>query len=163
MIQNIRPTPQPEYPYLPPEEPQPSGPPTPEQESEEQHEPTHMELALADHTLSPRFTAEYELTEELGAGATGFVCSARRKTDGVTVAVKFMYKDRIPVTSWLRDRQLGTVPLEVFILKRLNHPSIVKFLGYYEDTKFFYLVMESHGTAWNLRKEQLATTNTTPP
>ncbi|KAJ3044806.1 hypothetical protein HDV00_000683 [Rhizophlyctis rosea] len=144
-----------------PSEPAP-GTPLPASDSDlENHEPSTMELAFAGHTLNPRFVSEYELTEELGAGATGFVCSAKGLSDGTKVAVKFMYKDRIPVTNWLRDRQLGTVPLEAFILKRLNHPNIVKFLGFYEDTKFVYLVMESHGTPWNIRKDQL--TPSVPP
>ncbi|KAJ3263494.1 hypothetical protein HK104_006641 [Borealophlyctis nickersoniae] len=79
--------------------------------------------------------------------------SARRITDNTPVAVKFMHKDRIPVTSWWRDRQLGMVPLEIHILKKMNHEHIVKFLEFFEDEKFFYLVMELHGTPWHERNQ----------
>ncbi|KAJ3156611.1 hypothetical protein HDU89_004393 [Geranomyces variabilis] len=101
---------------------------------------------FAADPLHPRFLEKYAVNVELGAGATGFVCAATRREDSAQVAVKFMYKDRIPITHWLRDRQLGgTVPLEIFILKRLDHPHVVKFLDFFEDKRFFYLVMETHG------------------
>ncbi|KAJ3163163.1 hypothetical protein HDU86_002332 [Geranomyces michiganensis] len=104
------------------------------------------EREFAADALHPRFVEKYAVKTELGAGATGFVCAATRREDNAQVAVKFMYKDRIPVTHWLRDRQLGgTVPLEIFILKRLDHPHVVKFLDFFEDKKFFYLVMETQG------------------
>lgn len=73
--------------------------------------------------------------DELGRGGTGFVMSATRKSDGADMAVKFMYKDRIPVEHWIRDRALGTVPREVFVLKRLKHKGIVAFDAYFEDEK----------------------------
>ncbi|KAI8919917.1 kinase-like domain-containing protein [Powellomyces hirtus] len=110
------------------------------------HHQSVSEREFATNPLHPRFLANYSVKAELGFGATGFVVAAKRIEDGKPVAVKFMYKDRIPVTHWLRDRQLGgTVPLEIFILKRIDHQHIVKFLDFFEDKKFFYLVMETHG------------------
>ncbi|KAJ3017237.1 hypothetical protein HKX48_003658 [Thoreauomyces humboldtii] len=100
---------------------------------------------FAASPLNPRFLAKYALRRDLGSGATGFVVAARRLTDHCPVAVKFLYKDRIPVTHLLRDRQLGGfVAPEVFILKRLDHMHIIKYLDFFEDEKFFYLITE-HG------------------
>ncbi|TPX65938.1 hypothetical protein SpCBS45565_g04816 [Spizellomyces sp. 'palustris'] len=119
---------------------------------------TMSEREFANNPPHPRFLAKYTIQGELGFGATGFVVAARRLEDGQAVAVKFMFKDRIPVENWLRDRQLGTVPLEIFILKRLDHENIVRYLDFYEDKKFFYLVMETHGIPWVSFKDE----NTVP-
>ncbi|KAJ3084412.1 hypothetical protein HK102_000667 [Quaeritorhiza haematococci] len=115
--------------------------------------PTVSAQHLAFHQLHTSFLNKYTLTDvEYGAGATGFVVAGLRKEDSRDVAVKFILKDRIPVSSWIRDRQAGTIPMEIYILKRLNHPNIVKYLDFYEDNKFFYFVMESHGTPWSTAK-----------
>ncbi|KAI9104992.1 kinase-like domain-containing protein, partial [Phlyctochytrium arcticum] len=106
--------------------------------------------------LHPLFLAKYSVQQELGFGATGFVVEATKLDDGRPVAVKFMFKDRIPVESWVRDRKLGMVPLEIFILKKVNHDHIVKFVDYFEDKKFFYLVMETHGMSWIDYKDEVA-------
>ncbi|KAJ1551360.1 hypothetical protein HK096_000700, partial [Nowakowskiella sp. JEL0078] len=98
---------------------------------------------LEGHELSKEFEEKYTLEEEIGVGGTAFVMSAIRNDNGTVVAVKFMFKDRIAITNWKRDRTLGTVPMEIFILKRLEHDNVIKFLDAYEDSKFFYLVMES--------------------
>ncbi|KAJ3018320.1 hypothetical protein HKX48_002958 [Thoreauomyces humboldtii] len=103
---------------------------------------------FATNHLHPRFLSKYALRNELGHGATGFVVSARRTADGCPVAVKFIYRDRIPATQLLRDRQLGCfVPPEIKILRGLNHQNIIKYLDFFEDARFYYLVMEAHGSA----------------
>jgi serine/threonine protein kinase len=38
-----------------------------------------------------------------------------------------------------------TIPLEIFILKRLSHPGIIQFLDFMEDQNFFYLITEFCG------------------
>jgi serine/threonine protein kinase len=38
--------------------------------------------------------------------------------------------------------------LEIYILKKARHPNIVRFIAWYEDPKFFYLVTELHGSEW---------------
>eukprot|EP00842_Homolaphlyctis_polyrhiza_P003060 jgi/Hompol1/3755/HPOL_006720-RA len=90
---------------------------------------------LDNYELQQDFMQKYALVAELGHGATGFVLSAERIEDGLPVAVKFLYKTRIPVSSWKRDRAIGIVPLEVFLLKRINHPNIIRFLDVFEDSK----------------------------
>jgi serine/threonine protein kinase len=38
--------------------------------------------------------------------------------------------------------------MEVFVLKVVDHPGVVKFIDLYDDRNFFYLVMELHGSPW---------------
>ncbi|KAJ3129513.1 hypothetical protein HK101_005219, partial [Irineochytrium annulatum] len=99
--------------------------------------------AGSGYRLIEDFSARYALGEPLGRGSTAFVLSATRTADEQEVAVKFIFKDKIPPQGYKRDRALGVVPIEVFTLKRLNHPNIVGFIDLYEDHTFFYFVMES--------------------
>ncbi|KAJ3408583.1 hypothetical protein HDV05_004935, partial [Chytridiales sp. JEL 0842] len=93
---------------------------------------------------SPAFSARYTLVDVLGQGASSFVLSAIRNSDSSEAAVKFIYKDRIPGSGWKKDRGIGKlVPIEVFILRRLQHRNVVRFLDVFEDATFFYMVMES--------------------
>jgi serine/threonine protein kinase len=82
-----------------------------------------------------QFQQLYTLKEHLGEGASGIVFSGTRLSDQLEVAVKFIFKDRIPPGSgWKKDRGLGKlVPVEVFVLRRLSHKNIVKFFDVYED------------------------------
>ncbi|GAC72335.1 signal transduction serine/threonine kinase [Moesziomyces antarcticus T-34] len=103
---------------------------------------------LADYELHPRFASSYTLGDELGSGGFGFVVAARRNLDGLPVAVKFIFKDKVPAHGWVRDPKLGVIPMEAFVLKVVDHPGVVKFIDLFNDRNFFYLVMELHGTPW---------------
>ncbi|KAJ3331829.1 hypothetical protein HDU76_002077 [Blyttiomyces sp. JEL0837] len=93
--------------------------------------------------LLPEFIQKYMVKDPLGQGGTAVVFSAIRRSDGKDVAVKFIFKDRIPAECWKRDRALGMVPIEVFVLKRLEHQNIVRFYECFEDGTFIYVVMEA--------------------
>ncbi|KAJ3039733.1 hypothetical protein HDV00_011965 [Rhizophlyctis rosea] len=99
---------------------------------------------LSRHPLNQQFTARYTLQSELGSGGFGFVVGAVRVTDTLEVAVKFILKSRVPPL-WARDRDFGVVPMEIYLLKHCRHDNIVGFIDYYEDARFYYLVMEMHG------------------
>lgn len=51
-------------------------------------------------------------------------------------------------SNWIVDKELGLVPLEVHLLRIINHPNVVRFLDYYSDGRFAYLITELHGTSW---------------
>ena len=36
------------------------------------------------------------------------------------------------------------MPVEIYLLKNLDHPNIIKYLDSYSDDKYFYLVTELH-------------------
>ncbi|KAL7746354.1 hypothetical protein RI367_008284 [Sorochytrium milnesiophthora] len=119
-----------------------------DQQQRDQADMSPAQKHLHGYPLSPEFTDRYELVDELGSGGFGFVVTARRLEDGVEVAVKFIFKDKVPIHCWSKDDELGVVPTEIYILKNIHHKNIVAFLDYYEDAKFFYLVMELHGVPW---------------
>jgi len=50
---------------------------------------------LRAHALLPQFDREYEMLDELGSGGFGFVVRARRHKDGLIVAVKFIFRDKV--------------------------------------------------------------------
>ncbi|KAJ3073121.1 hypothetical protein HDU98_002210 [Podochytrium sp. JEL0797] len=101
------------------------------------------------HTLSASFLQKYTPNPKLlGSGGFGFVTTAVRVSDGVDVAVKFILRDKVPVKGWARDSVLGVVPTEVYILKSVNHPNVIKYLDYFSDNTYLYLVTEKHGGSW---------------
>lgn len=104
---------------------------------------------LSDRQLHPDFAANYTIADELGSGGFGFVVSATRNADRRPVAVKFIWKTKVPTHGWVRDPKLGVIPLEAFVLRVVDHPSVVKFIDLFDDEDFFYLVMEMHGTPWH--------------
>ncbi|SGZ12955.1 BQ5605_C028g10538 [Microbotryum silenes-dioicae] len=124
--------------------------------------------ALQNYTLHPLFAAQYTLQEELGAGGFGFVVRAMRKCDEYSVAVKFIERAKIPAHGLTKDRgplpapgllpqmcddkgAYRLIPTEAFILRHINkmqHSGIIAFVDAFEDDRYFYLVMEHHGTPW---------------
>lgn len=98
--------------------------------------------------LNPEFAQRYVVGDELGSGGFGFVVSAKRTLDGREVAVKFIHKDKVPVHGWIQDGRLGYIPMEIYVIKNFSHPGMIAYLDMYDDFKFFYLVMELHGTPW---------------
>jgi serine/threonine protein kinase len=47
------------------------------------------------------------------------------------VAVKFIFKEKVPVHSLCKDPELGVVPMEVYVLKNLRHPNIVGYIDFF--------------------------------
>lgn len=68
---------------------------------------------------------------------------------GTEVAVKFILKDKVPEHSWMEDEIFYRLPVEVVLLRIMDHENIVKCLGLYEDPVYYYLVQELHGTPWH--------------
>ncbi|KAJ3410503.1 hypothetical protein HDV05_003693 [Chytridiales sp. JEL 0842] len=120
-----------------------------EEDADNNGEETMAQKMLKGHTLVDEFVERYNITCELGTGGFGFVCGAIRADDGLEVAVKFILKTRVPSTSWARDRDLGVVPMEVYILKNINHPNVINYIDCFHDSKYIYLITEMHGSQWN--------------
>ena len=138
---------------------------------------------LAERKVLPAFNAQYDMLDELGSGGFGFVIRAKRRCDGLIVAVKFIYRERvshaingklsiltflllqIPSHGWVRARgwtkmpdgrpnpSEKLVPMEAYVLRMVRHKGVVAFLDLMEDENTFYLVMEHHGTPWLLPDE----------
>ncbi|KAG0303766.1 hypothetical protein BGZ98_006313 [Dissophora globulifera] len=88
---------------------------------------------LQHHPLVPEFVSEYTLGDELGSGGFGFVVSATRNSDQKEVAVKFIFRDKVPAHGWAKDPELGVVPMEIYALRNVSHPNIIGFMGSYQD------------------------------
>ncbi|KAK3810031.1 MAG: kinase-like domain-containing protein [Benniella sp.] len=115
---------------------------------------------LYNHSLHPEFMAEYVLEEELGSGGFGFVVSATRRSDGKEVAVKFIFRDKVPMHGWAKDPEMGLIPMEIHVLRHVQHANIIGYLNAYQDARFFYLVMELHGTPCSISSASFQTTST---
>lgn len=62
--------------------------------------------------------------------------------------IKFIAKSRIIVDSWIRDRQLGLIPLEIHILKKLKESpqeNCCALESYMEDEDTYFVVMKLYG------------------
>ncbi|RCH93990.1 hypothetical protein CU098_000264, partial [Rhizopus stolonifer] len=94
----------------------------------------------------------YVIVGTLGEGAYGTAKLAYRKDDPkqTKVVIKFIAKSRIILDSWIRDRQLGLIPLEIHILKKLKeHPQVncCSLETYMEDEDNYFVVMKLYGTS----------------
>jgi protein-serine/threonine kinase len=94
---------------------------------------------------------DFVVLEEMGQGAYGQVKLCRyRRPPGTTMVIKYVTKKRILVDTWTRDRNLGTVPLEIHVLnylrrEELRHPNIVQMADFFEDDINYYIEMVPHG------------------
>lgn len=109
---------------------------------------------LTNYPLNPSFTSQYLLGDELGSGGFGFVVSVHRRIDYREFAVKFIFKAKVSPQHWVRDIQLGLVPMEVFLLKNVRHANVVEFVDCFEDVNYVYLVMGIHGKSWSSSGEK---------
>ncbi|KAI8881883.1 Pkinase-domain-containing protein [Backusella circina FSU 941] len=100
------------------------------------------------HATHPEFNKKYVLGQELGSGGFGFVVSAYERETGIERAVKFIIRDKVPSSAWVRDPEMGPIPMEIYTLKHVKHKNIIQFCDAYQDDVYFYLVMELHGTQW---------------
>lgn len=59
-----------------------------------------------------------------------------------------IFKERILVDTWVRDRKLGTIPSEIQIMATLNkkpHENILRLLDFFEDDDYYYIETPVHG------------------
>lgn len=94
--------------------------------------------------------SDFKILKNLGQGAYGKVVFAQYKKDPLYQdCVKAIFKERILVDTWVRDRTLGTVPSEIQILYSLNkypHANIMRIVDFFEDQNFYYLETLQHGS-----------------
>lgn len=92
------------------------------------------------HYLNPAFARAYILGDELGSGGYGFVMTALDRRHKSEVAVKFVIKTKVPEQAWISHDTSGIIPMEIMLLRIINHENIVKCLDVFEDELFFYVV-----------------------
>lgn len=89
--------------------------------------------AFIEHTKGS-LTSHYDVLKKLGEGTFGKVYRIKSKTNGEIRAMK-----QIPKSSITNQSQFD---MEIEIMKKMDHPNIIKLYEYIEDDRFVYLVME---------------------
>ena len=80
---------------------------------------------------------EYKIfNSPLGTGAYGEVRKAKHYSSNSLRAVKIIYKQD------LLEEEKKTIMKEILILKKTDHPHIVKIYEFFEDDRFMYIIME---------------------
>ena len=87
----------------------------------------------------------------VGMGKFGEVYKAVHLESGLRVAIKKLQKEYL-----VKNKLVMQLRREVEIHSRLDHACIIKFLGYFHEHDFIYIVMEfaDQGTLFNLIKEK---------
>ncbi|KJH42453.1 kinase domain protein [Dictyocaulus viviparus] len=86
------------------------------------------------------FDSKYTRGEFIECGSYGDVCRVTRKTDGIQFALKTIHKSKLPQYAFTSVQ--SSLPGEIELLRRLDHPHIIKFVESFEDVKSYLLVME---------------------
>ncbi|OTB08629.1 hypothetical protein M426DRAFT_18720 [Hypoxylon sp. CI-4A] len=99
--------------------------------------PASETITQADPPARKKTIDDFVILEDMGQGAYGQVKLARYKYNGGKKVV-------------LKDRRLGTVPLEIHVLDYLRrdgfkHPNIVEMEDFFEDDVNYYIEMAPHG------------------
>lgn len=65
---------------------------------------------------------------------------AHHRTEGHSVAVKFIRKRTVPPLAWTQDNEGERLPSEVRLMKIATHENIVRSLDVFQDNDFIYIV-----------------------
>lgn len=79
--------------------------------------------------------SHFKLLGLLGDGAYGEVWKARHRSTDQFFAIKIVSKEKVASA-------MGQFYREIRIMSSLSHPNIIKLYQHFEDSSFFYLVME---------------------
>lgn len=97
--------------------------------------------------------SDFVVLQKMGEGAYGKVDLCMHKKDKYVVVIKLIFKERILVDTWVRDRKLGTIPSEIQIMAALNkkpHENILVLLDFFEDDDYYYIETPIHGTTGSI-------------
>ena len=78
----------------------------------------------------------YDIISELGKGGYGKVLEVRHKKTNAIRACKYISKLKI------KEKDLQRIRREINILKKADHPNIVKVYEIYETKRSLYIIME---------------------
>jgi PAS domain-containing serine/threonine kinase len=99
-----------------------------------------MFAVLLDLLLRP-FTKTHSILKDIGSGSFGTVLLTRNKVDNKLYVAKFIKRRK--VKELVPDSAAGEdVPLEIYLLSRLNHPNIVSCVGCYKLPQHWVLTMK---------------------
>jgi len=93
-------------------------------------------FSIRKSTKFRNFFNYYAMYNEIGKGSFGTVFHCRRVQSNSNYAVKILKKDNIKHDCWKR------IKLEIDILKAVDHPNIVKFIDRFENSEYYFIVLE---------------------
>ncbi|XP_058829888.1 PAS domain-containing serine/threonine-protein kinase isoform X2 [Topomyia yanbarensis] len=96
------------------------------------------------------FSKYYTLVKHIGKGAYGYVKLSYRNSDRLLVISKFILKDKLVPQFMITTEEKREIPMEVYLLMHVKHPNIVNMFDWFENEKFFQVVMEIHGSGMDL-------------
>ncbi|XP_030074093.1 serine/threonine-protein kinase Chk2 [Microcaecilia unicolor] len=85
---------------------------------------------------------KYIVSKTLGSGACGEVKLAFEKSTCKKVAIKIISKQRFRISASQSTNSGLNVDTEVEILKKLNHPCIIKIENFFDTEDSYYIVLE---------------------
>jgi serine/threonine protein kinase len=97
----------------------------------------------------------YKVVNILGSGSYGQVFEAVDRKTGQLVAIKCILKSTYPKSRLVgfvkgdEDNNGQNIPIETYILGKLKHRNIVRFISSLEDENYYYLITELFGSKWN--------------
>ncbi|CAI4051250.1 hypothetical protein N7582_005153 [Saccharomyces uvarum] len=92
--------------------------------------------------------SDFTILQAMGEGAYGKVNLCIHNKEHYIVVIKMIFKERILVDTWVRDRKLGTIPSEIQIMATLNknpQENILRLLDFFEDDDYYYIETPVHG------------------
>lgn len=90
----------------------------------------------AQRTAAATFSSQWKRGKKLGVGAYAVVYQCTNKRTGEKAAVKVVDRARLTETREAALKQ------EVALMKKLDHPHVVKLIEFYEEEKNFFVVIE---------------------
>ncbi|KAM9330827.1 serine/threonine-protein kinase Chk2 [Gastrophryne carolinensis] len=104
--------------------------------------PSNKDLLVDDQSIFPiEFRDTYIMSKTIGSGACGEVKLAFEKSTCRKVAVKIISKRTFRMNTACLDTPMS-VDTEIEILKKLNHPCIIRIENFFESDDYFYIVLE---------------------
>ncbi|XP_055621098.1 PAS domain-containing serine/threonine-protein kinase isoform X2 [Toxorhynchites rutilus septentrionalis] len=96
------------------------------------------------------YSKYYTLVRHIGKGAYGYVKLSHRNSDRLLVISKFILKEKLVPQFMIKSEDNREIPMEVYLLTHVKHPNIVNMFDWFENDKFFQVVMEIHGSGMDL-------------
>ncbi len=87
-------------------------------------------------TNSTNITKDYIIEDEIGSGKFGVIRLSKNKHTGKKYAIKLLSKKN------MNSSDLELVRTEIEILKICQHPNIIKLYNIFENSDYFYIIME---------------------